>query len=123
MSKDFTKLLINMPMATNKVDVRLRLRIFQSVDSTLYEFASKASTEELNAAMLCGLRLWMMQAEMRAVGKPLVLFEQPLHQSPAPVPVPSPVTASPSMGELGLVSLDLGDLGLKGAVVHRAEGG
>ena len=110
-------------MATNKVDVRLRLRIFQSVDSTLYEFASKASTEELNAAMLCGLRLWMMQAEMRAVGKPLVLFEQPLHQAPAPVPVPSPVTASPSMGELGLVSLDLGDLGLKGAVVHRAEGG
>lgn len=121
MSKDFTKLLINTPMATNKVDVRLRLRIFQSVDSALYEFASNASTEELNAAMLCGLRLWMMQAEMRAVGKPLVFFEQPLHQSPAPVP--SPVTASPSMGELGLVSLDLGDLGLKGAVVHRAEGG
>lgn len=110
-----------MLIPTNKIDLRPRFRIYQSVDASLYEFAKNASADELNAAILSGLRLWMSQAEMRAMGKPLPMLVHPVDLAPAPVSEKADVPSSKE--DLGFVSLDLNDLGLQGAVVHRTEGG
>jgi hypothetical protein len=108
-------------MATNKLEIRPRIRIFESVDASLYEFAMSASADEFNSAILSGLRLWMLQKEMRAIGKPFPMVAHPVDIPPVPVPVRE--VAPPTMVDLGLVSLDLHDLDLQDTVVHRAEGG
>lgn len=107
-------------MASDRIIIRSRVKVLEAVDPQLFEFASNASPEELNSALMAGLRLWYRERQGISDGH---RFQLTSVDSGSDVIKPASSKSSSKVGDLGFAKLDMADLGLGDLVLHTAQGG